>query len=253
MSIYSAETPWFESWFDSPYYHLLYKNRDEQEASAFLDQLVQRYHFKKNSKVIDIACGKGRHSRYLAGLGLDVTGIDLSAESIAMAKEHETKNLHFVRFDMRRCYQVEHFDAAFSLFTSLGYFDELNDNTEAIHSAAKSLKNGGLYIVDFFNPFKVVQELVANETKLLEGIEFSILRHVENNRVIKNIHIKDGEKKFHFTEKVSLLDLIFFKETFISVGLSLLNTFGDYTLNTPFHEQHSSRMILVAKKKQSII
>ena len=55
---------WFATWFDSPYYHLLYKNRDEKEAQVFIDNLIEKLQLKKGSKLIDIACGKGRHATY---------------------------------------------------------------------------------------------------------------------------------------------------------------------------------------------
>ena len=79
---------WFANWFDSPYYHTLYKNRDEKEAQVFIDNLVQHLQSPKGSTLIDIACGKGRHATYFNSLGLDVVGVDLSPNSIASA----TKN-----------------------------------------------------------------------------------------------------------------------------------------------------------------
>ena len=80
---------WFVNWFDSPYYHTLYKNRDEKEAQVFIDNLVHHLQIKKGSKLIDIACGKGRHATYFNSLGLDVVGVDLSPNSIASAKKNE--------------------------------------------------------------------------------------------------------------------------------------------------------------------
>ena len=74
---------WFANWFDSSYYHILYKNRDEKEAELFIDNLVQHLQIPQGSTLIDIACGKGRHATYFNSLGLDVIGIDLSPNSIA--------------------------------------------------------------------------------------------------------------------------------------------------------------------------
>ena len=56
---------WFESWFDSKYYHILYQNRDDNEAKYFIDNLLDAFHFKKGARLLDLACGKGRHSIYL--------------------------------------------------------------------------------------------------------------------------------------------------------------------------------------------
>ena len=74
---------WFVNWFDSPYYHLLYKNRDEKEAQVFIDNLIEKLQLKKGSKLIDIACGKGRHATYFNKKGMNVVGVDLSKNSIA--------------------------------------------------------------------------------------------------------------------------------------------------------------------------
>src|SRR5688500_2509825 len=117
------EQEWFSTWFDSPYYHILYNNRDEQEAEQFMDKLLAYLHPKPHEKVLDLACGKGRHSVYLNQKGFDVTGIDLSEQSIAYARQFENERLHFAVHDMREVYQPETFDFILNLFTSFGYFE----------------------------------------------------------------------------------------------------------------------------------
>ena len=96
---------WFINWFDSPYYHLLYKNRDEKEAQVFIDDLMQYLQIPQGSKLIDIACGKGRHAIYFNKKGMDVVGVDLSSNSISYAKEHENSTLQFEVHDMREVYK----------------------------------------------------------------------------------------------------------------------------------------------------
>ena len=84
---------WFADWFNSPYYHILYENRNEIEAQHFIDNLIIHLEIKKKSRLIDIACGKGRHATYFNNLGFDVVGLDLSENSIAIAKQNENKRL----------------------------------------------------------------------------------------------------------------------------------------------------------------
>ena len=115
---------WFVHWFNSPYYHTLYKNRDEKEAKIFIDNLVVKLHLKKDSKLIDVACGQGRHANYFHKKGMNVVGVDLSKNSIATAKQSKKKNLQFSIHDMREVYKNNHFDIATNLFTSLGYFEK---------------------------------------------------------------------------------------------------------------------------------
>ena len=92
---------WFASWFDSAHYHRLYAYRDQTEAVRLIDQLIARGHLAAGGAVLDLGCGSGRHSRYLASKGFDVTGLDLSAESLKQARLGEGPRLRFVRQDMR--------------------------------------------------------------------------------------------------------------------------------------------------------
>ena len=92
---------WFESWFDSPYYHLLYQNRDSGEAKHFIDNLTNYLHLPKQSKLLDLACGKGRHSIYFSQKKFITTGIDLSEQSIHYALQFENDSLSFFIYDMR--------------------------------------------------------------------------------------------------------------------------------------------------------
>jgi 2-polyprenyl-3-methyl-5-hydroxy-6-metoxy-1,4-benzoquinol methylase len=109
---------WFKNWFDTTYYHELYKNRDTSEASLFIDKLVKKLNPTTDSKMLDIGCGKGRHAIQLANLGFDVTGIDLSQASIEEALKQEKDNLHFYQHDMRDIFWINYFDYAFNFFTS---------------------------------------------------------------------------------------------------------------------------------------
>ena len=108
---------WYKDWFDSHYYHLLYKNRDTNEASAFIDLLMRYLNPEERSTMLDVACGKGRHSIQLAKMGFDVTGTDLSEASIQEALNSERKNLHFYRHDMRQTFWINYYDFVFNFFT----------------------------------------------------------------------------------------------------------------------------------------
>jgi len=150
---------WFTSWFDSPYYHVLYKDRDYEEAGTFIKKLTSFLDLKNNATVLDLACGKGRHSKHLATLGYNVTGVDLSPNSIKAAKAFETKNLKFEIHDMCIAYSGK-FDAIFNLFTSFGYFEAEIDNLRTIKAIKDSLKPNGFGIIDFLNVEFLKQHLV---------------------------------------------------------------------------------------------
>ena len=238
---------WFAHWFDSPYYHTLYKNRDEKEAQAFIDNLVQHLQIPTGSKLIDIACGKGRHATYFNSLGFDVIGVDLSPNSIASAKENKNTTLQFAEHDMREVYQENNFDVVTNLFTSFGYFEDNKDEQKAINAMASNLKLGGFLVIDFMNVEKVIANLVLNEQKTIDGITFDIIRKIEAGRIIKDIQITDGAIKQHFQEKVKAITLTNYSEFITTAGLKIIDIFGNYKLED-FNAITSDRLILICKK-----
>lgn len=236
---------WFSTWFDSPYYHILYKDRNYREAQIFMDNLTQYLNMDEGSKVLDLACGKGRHAIYLNQLGYNVLGVDLSSNSIEIAKKNENENLKFAVHDMRLPFD-EKFDGIFNLFTSFGYFEDDNDNLKTLISIKESLSEYGFGVIDFMNVNKVIADLVPTEIKTVDEIEFHIKRYVLDNYIYKEINFEDNGEKYHFTEKVRALTLQNFKELIEQSGMHLLDTFGDYKLKK-FYKNESERLILIFK------
>ena len=236
---------WFASWFDSPYYHILYKDRDYAEAQVFMDNITHYLNLPEESKILDLACGKGRHSIYLNELGYDVTGADLSENSIAEASKFSNEKLHFEVHDMRLPFEQK-FDAIFNLFTSFGYFENDADNLTTLKAIQESLTEYGFAVIDFMNVQNVIENLVSEEVKTVENIDFHIKRYVKDNHIYKEIDFEDNGEKFHFTEKVQALTLQNFEEMMEEAGIYLLDTFGDYKLKK-FYKNESERLIMVFK------
>ncbi len=238
-----AQKNWFSSWFDTPYYHILYKDRGEEEAREFMQNLINFLELPKGSRILDLACGKGRHSIFLNQLGYDVTGVDLSANSIAHAREFENETLRFNTHCM--CEPVgEKFDAVFNLFTSFGYFEEEENNLKAIQAIKEELKPGAFGVIDFMNVNKVIRQLVPAEVKTVKDIDFHISRRLESGYILKNIFFHDAEKEHFYTEKVRALQLEDFRQYFAKAGLDLLHCFGGYKLEE-YDQEQSDRLILV--------
>ena len=240
------ENAWFATWFDTPYYHILYKNRDFSEAEFFIDNLINYLAPNKGDRFVDIACGKGRHAKYIHEKGMDVSAFDLSKESIDAASKMATQGLQFYVQDMRQIFRTNYFDYAVNLFTSFGYFQNDRDEQNAIFSAAKSLKKEGKFVIDFLNAPKVIRGLVPYEEKVIEGICFKISKTIEGQNVIKSINFEDKGQSYHFQESVKLLQLDDFKRYLSAAGLNIIDTFGNYAL-APYSEE-SNRLIIVAQK-----
>lgn len=241
-----APDNWFENWFDTPYYHLLYTMRDDNEAAQFVDALVNFLNPKSDAHFLDLACGKGRHSIYLNKKGFNVTGLDLSTNSINTAKQFESSTLKFMEHDMRNELVDMHFDFVLNLFTSFGYFANPKDDIKVIQNVKHSLKPNGIFVLDYFNVNKTNLVIETEYTKILEGIRFDIEKKIENCRIIKRIHVCDKEKKYDFSEQVTIYNLDQFKQLLGNQGLTLVHTFGNYNLDA-FDEATSDRLILVAK------
>jgi SAM-dependent methyltransferase len=238
---------WFGTWFDSPYYHILYKHRDEEEARAFLSKLALELDFQKGQKFLDLACGKGRHSIFLNSLGLDVVGADLSASNVRIASAFENERLHFVQKDMRRLDFHHDFDVVLNLFTSFGYFDTAEEHLQVFEGIRRTLKAGGKLVLDYLNPELVLRKLVSEEEKEIDGILFHIQREALNGYIVKNIHFEDKRHHYHFQEKVKAITKEVFEDWFKRAGFALQAVYGNYQLE-PYDACCSERMIFVAQK-----
>ena len=234
-------------WFDSDYYHILYKHRDYSEARNFIDKIVEYLDLKKGSKILDLACGIGRHSIYLEKIGFDVTGTDKSTNNIKKAKKSQNDKLKFIQMEMINDTNRK-YDGIFNLFTSFGYVNH-DYNLETIKNIERQLKDDGTVIVDFMNTLFVKNNLVIEETKVIDDLSFKIKRKSDGKHIYKEIKFND-QKDYFFQEKVMDLSLNDFKNYLKIHNLKIIKTFGDYNLNE-FDIENSERLIMVIKKSQS--
>ena len=239
------KSTWYASWFDTPFYHILYKDRDHTEAETFMHNLTNYLNIPEGGKILDLACGKGRHAVYLNSIGYDVTGVDLSENSIGFAKQFENESLHFEVHDMCKPYN-EQFDAVFNLFTSFGYFDKDEDNLNTIKAIKADLNEFGFGVIDFMNTDYVLNNLVPEETKTVDGTTFHLKRYKENGYIVKDIAFTHEGDNYHYQEQVRAFSLEDFEALFEKAGVYLLDIFGDYKLRK-FDKMESSRLIMIFK------
>jgi SAM-dependent methyltransferase len=240
---------WFEEWFDSPYYHVLYGHRDDTEAESFIRHLIDELQPAPDAQLLDLACGKGRHALQMAMRGYNVTGIDLSTNSIEAAKKLNHANLEFHVGDMRRVYFPERFDYVFNLFTSFGYFDSIDGHSEALEAIYKQLKPGGILVLDYLNATRVEQEVLASSstTLTLENIDFHTRKRITERFISKEIRFTDKGQDFLFYEHVWRLNLADFENLLEKSGFKIQTIYGDYELKS-FTPASSDRLILIAEK-----
>lgn len=238
---------WFAEWFDTSYYHQLYQNRNEEEAALFISNLLQFLSLPKSSKLLDLACGKGRHAVTLNSFGYEVLGVDLAANSIQEASKFSNETLSFATHDMREVIENKSFDAIFNLFTSFGYFDHERENEKVCASIAQMLVPKGKLIIDFMNAEKVIQQLVTEEVKKVGNLVFNLERRYDGTHIYKDIRFQDKGQNFHFTERVQALKLEDFQRL-LDKEFTILETFGSFDLQ-PFSAANSDRLIVIAERK----
>lgn len=239
---------WFETWFNSPYYHKLYQHRNDDDASKLIDNLFNYLNPEPNSKILDLACGKGRHAAYIARKGYPTTGVDLSEYSIKSAIiNYNIPNLEFYTHDMRDPVRIHYFDYVFNFFTSFGYFNKPYDNKKVLKSVHQSLKPGGKFLIDFMNTTKVVDTLIEREKKEVDEIHFYIRREYLDNKILKHIKFDADGRVYSFTERVQALMPYHFHNLFSETKFKILAEFGNYNLE-PFEAKKSERYMVLVEK-----
>ncbi len=238
---------WFESWFDSPYYPILYRHRNEEEAAQFLDRLFDFIQPEPQSKVLDLACGRGRHARHLHQKGYHVTGLDLSPASIQEAKAYESPGLSFGIHDIRDPFPAPKWNVVLNVFTSFGYFEQEQEHLMAIKTMASALLPQGILVIDFLNP-KVLdlKEPPGDvQEKQVDGLHFTIRKFQKDGYAHKEIDVLDGNHRHHYREKVRLFSKQDLEHLAEQVGLKPWRSFGNYALED--WNPNSERTILLLK------
>lgn len=244
---------WFEEWFDSPLYEKIYANRNREEAAQLATLIENQIPVSDFPHLLDLGCGRGRHSITLAKRGYHVTGVDLSKEAIKKARRLATddnlKNIKFSVGDMRNPIDRT-FDAVLNLFTTFGYFLDDSENVAVFKNVNRILKTGGLFMQDFLNSALVQKNLVPSEEGEYEKLHYRIERKIKNNMVFKTIRFNgaDPDEPLEFTERVKLYDLDWFERELEANGFDLLTIYGNYKGGS-FVKNMSPRLIMLSQKK----
>lgn len=238
---------WFKSWFNTHYYHILYKHRDNAEANTFIGNLVQKIQLREGMYVADICCGKGRHSIELSQYQLRVWGMDLSENSIEEARANGNFLTKFDVHDIRVPFPETNFNAIFNLFTSFGYFEDTQDDLLSLNNIANALMSNGNFIQDYIHADYFTRNFPISEIKTIDSVKFEIEKYVENGYIIKQIQVFDQDHSETFYEKVKIYSLDELRHLHELSGFVVENVWGDYGLSA-FSAKESQRIILNSRK-----
>lgn len=241
---------WYKDWFNSENYLKVYSHRNESEAERLVELIIKMLNLKSGSKVLDMACGSGRHAIIFSKHGFDVTAVDLSQRLISEAKSNAVRsgaNINFVLSDILDFNTPVRFDLALNLFTSIGYFESDEDNLSVILKAYALLKSNGYFVLDFFNKEYLLKNLVPETVFSENGTRIIQKRYIKGNRVIKDIIIENNGLLEKYFESVRLFSDEEIFAFFEKAGFTIVKKFGDYN-GSAFRKDSSSRLIIFARK-----
>ncbi len=236
---------WFEEWFNTKYYHDLYRHRDDSEAFEFVRLLKSRFAWKTEDVVLDVCCGNGRHAINLERMGMQTWGVDLSVDNIEMAKSNSKFPNRWQVQDVRHLSLPLQFNIILNLFTSFGYFEDDAEHQHMLNHIKQHLLPGGFFIMDFFNLESVREKMVSSEVNHGELTDYHISRTIDSKWVRKEIRFEADGASLVFEEKVRALSPNQIQDMLRQVGFEIVNHLGDYQL-TPF-VAGSPRSIFICK------
>ena len=241
---------WYKDWFNSENYLKVYRHRNESEAEKLVELIVKSLGSKSDSKILDMASGSGRHAIIFAKRGFDVTAVDLSQRLLSEAKEIAGQNdvkIDFVLSNILDFETTKRFNLVLNLFTSIGYFDNDEDNFRVVLKAYDLLIDGGYFVLDYFNINYLLKNLIPTSVFSENGLRITQNRSIQGTRVVKNITIENGSSVEEFYESVRLYNYDEMMAYIKKAGFTIFQEYGDYNGNN-FNKESSPRLIIFAKK-----
>ena len=235
---------WFEQWFGEEYLSA-YAHRDDEDAERLVGLLDVLGVAEPGHRLLDLACGPGRHTAALVRRGARVVGLDLSRALLDAAREAGAEQL--VRADMRSLpFRNFAFDAVLNLFTSFGYFAEDAEHEAVLREVARVLRPGGRFVLDFLNAPAVRAGLVARDERTTGATTVVQERWFSPDGRFVHKRIQAGGDRPTFTERVRLYDRTELEAMMAAYGIRTIRAAGDYDGSR--YGPHSARLILVGER-----
>lgn len=243
-------TAWYEDWFNSQEYLTVYSHRDQLEADTFAKTITGLLPEITGGKLLDMACGAGRHAIAFAKLGFQVTAVDLSPRLL------ETAARNARALDLEITFRRENLlsftsDAIHSLvlnvFTSFGYFDRDEDNFRLFHVAYQALQSKGTFVFDYLNVSSLKKTFSPYSRDFFNNYIIEQVRSLSTERVEKTILIQSGTTLQTFRESVKLYTADCLETELRKAGFQQIRLLGDYS-GGKFREDSSPRFIALCTK-----
>lgn len=249
----SANPEWPVAFFDEDYltiYRSMFSDEMTTRETEFIESALALH---AGSKLLDLACGFGRHAIGMAKRGYEVTGLDFNANYLSIAEaaaQAAGLAVAWQQGDMRTLPFEAEFDAAYSYFTSFGYFDD-EENEKVIEGVARALRPGGRFLIDLMNrdwivthPAHRIWNQREDGSLLMEETDFDL----RNSRVIaKQIHLTpDGAKRLEKSYVVRAYTCAELSAMLHRHGLDTREVWGG--IDRREYSTESRRLVLLAEK-----
>jgi 2-polyprenyl-3-methyl-5-hydroxy-6-metoxy-1,4-benzoquinol methylase len=241
---------WYKDWFSSELYLSVYSHRNDEDAERLCELILSNTKLNEGAKILDAACGAGRHSIRFSQLGFKVVGFDLSKTLLNVAQQSAMEkklSANFFCSDIRNVPLKTKFDLVVNLFTSFGYFETDAENFSFVQQAYTLLEDNGYYILDFLNEKTLRQNLIPESSKTVGEASIIERRSISDERVIKEIIVSSKGEQIKFYESVRLYSHLKILDVAQNIGFKVKRIFGDYSCSN-FDENSSSRFIVVFQK-----
>jgi len=252
LVIEMSKKEWFEDkWFWEEYRPILFPKERLRSTGQQVERFIHLLDLREGEKILDLACGIGRHSLELARRGYDVTGLDLSEAYIEEASkraEEEGLRVEFVTADMRDFVREDHYDAVINFWSSFGYFESEHDDHQVLKNVHRSLKKEGIVLIDVMG--KEVMERIYTERdwgRIDDGffLEERVLKdngeYLDSNWIlIKNGVVKEHKFIYKLYSKEEMRRML------KKAGFTSVEIYGD--LYGKAYDQEAERLVAVAIK-----
>lgn len=242
--------PWWETFFGPDY--LKQYEVSVEGTRAEVDAVEKILHLRNGARILDLACGAGRHSIELSRRGYRVTGFDLSDDLLKTARSEARaakQDVVFTQGDMRELPYRAQFDAAINMFSSFGYFDSVGEDRKVLEGVARALKVRGKFLMDRFNRESLAYELPLQGWRvgkdgsvILQEDTFDVLRGRYDTRQI--VIDRTGTREHLGSVRAYTLQEL--KDLFDAAGLPIHRVLGGLDLSP--YRARSRRLVLYAVK-----
>ena len=255
---------WFENFFDGIYAKVLPKVFTEEQTLHHVRIVKRLLRLRKSHRVLDIPCGMGRLTIPLAKMGIQMTGVDLTASYIRRARRDAKKEglaIHFVQSDMRNIDFDSEFHAAFNWFGSFGYFSDA-DNLEFCKRVFRALRPGGNFLAEGINRSWIVSHFRPVGRQIIGSIKVTERSRLRGraSRVETTWTLSSGRKTETHTSNMRIFNAADIRALLRAAGFRDIKLFGDHrfadikpSANPPLSRltRHHRRIIAIATKSRT--